>query len=119
MAEIVLAGLPASVLLQIASAFGLRPNGIAPIVNITEKTMARRLDGKAKLKPDESERAVRMMRAFSKAMVVLRDEDRVRGWLNSPLAVLDGKTPISLLASEPGAREVEQVLGRLENGVFS
>ena len=32
---------------------------------------------------------------------------------------LGGATPLDFAKTEPGAREVENVLGRLEHGVFS
>jgi putative toxin-antitoxin system antitoxin component (TIGR02293 family) len=119
MAELVALGLPAGILRHLAVAFGLAPSGIAPIVNITEKTILRRLEARGKLKPDESERVARLMRVFVRAVNVLDSEDKARGWLSRPLAVLGDRTPLSLMASEQGAREVEQVLGRLENGVFA
>ena len=119
MAELVSLGLPVGVLRHLAVAFGLHPSGIAPFVNISEKTILRRLDAGGKLKPDESERAARLMRVFVRAVEVLENEDKARGWLSRPLRVLRGRTPLSLMASEQGAREVEQVLGRLEHGVFA
>ena len=119
MAELVSLGLPAGILRHLAVAFGVQPSGIAPYVNISEKTILRRLSAKGKLKPDESERVARLMRVFVRAVDVLQDEDRARGWLARPLRVLGGRTPLSLMASEQGAREVEHVLGRLEYGVFA
>jgi putative toxin-antitoxin system antitoxin component (TIGR02293 family) len=119
MAELVSAGLPATILRTVANVFGLPPSGIAPFVNISEKTILRRVAARGKLKPDESERVARLMRVYVRAVEVLADEDKAKGWLARPLRVLGGKTPLSLMASEQGAREVEQVLGRLENGVFA
>jgi putative toxin-antitoxin system antitoxin component (TIGR02293 family) len=119
MAEIVSVGLPAAILRSLAEAFGLQTSGIAPIVNISEKTILRRVAARGKLKPDESERVARLMRVYVRAVDVLEDEKRARAWLAKPLRVLGGKTPLSLMASEQGAREVEQVLGRLENGIFA
>jgi putative toxin-antitoxin system antitoxin component (TIGR02293 family) len=119
MAELVSLGLPSGILKHLAAAFGLQPTGIAPIVNISEKTILRRVAARGKLKPDESERVARLMRVYMRAVGVLADEQKAKGWLAKPLQVLGGKTPLSLMASEQGAREVEQVLGRLENGVFA
>jgi putative toxin-antitoxin system antitoxin component (TIGR02293 family) len=59
------------------------------------------------------------MRVFVRAVDVFEDEDRARRWLARPLRVLGERTPLSLVASEQGAREVEHVLGRLEYGVFA
>jgi len=119
MAELVAAGLPAATLRSLAVAFGVQPTGIAPIVNITEKTILRRLTAGGKLKPEESERVARLMRVFVHAVDVLENKDSARAWLARPLRVLGGRTPLSLMATEQGAREVEQVLGRLEHGVFA
>jgi putative toxin-antitoxin system antitoxin component (TIGR02293 family) len=119
MAEIVSVGLPAAILRSLAEAFGLQTSAIAPIVNISEKTILRRVAARGKLKPDESERVARLMRVYVRAVDVLEDEQKARAWLARPLRVLGGKTPLSLMASEQGAREVEQVLGRLENGIFA
>jgi putative toxin-antitoxin system antitoxin component (TIGR02293 family) len=119
MAELVSAGLPVTILRTVANVFGLPPSGIAPFVNISEKTILRRVAARGKLKPDESERVARLMRVYVRAVEVLADEEKAKGWLARPLRVLGGKTPLSLMASDQGAREVEQVLGRLENGVFA
>ena len=119
MAELVSRGLPAATLRSLARALGLQPAGIAPLVNITGKTISRRLDAKGRLKPDESERVARAMRVFVRAAEVLESEDKARSWLAQPLEVLGGRTPMALMASEQGAREVEQALGRLEDGVFA
>jgi putative toxin-antitoxin system antitoxin component (TIGR02293 family) len=119
MAELVAVGLPSLALKQVAAALGLQPAKVSPMVNITKKTMERRLKDKAKLKPDESERVARLMRVIARATDVLEDEGNARQWLNRPLKVLGGLTPLALSATEPGAREVEQVLGRLEQGVFA
>lgn len=119
MAELVSLGLPSGILKHLAIAFGLNPRGIAPIVNISEKTLLRRVAARGKLKPDESERVARLMRVYIRAVDVLSSEQKAKGWLAKPLQVLGGKAPLSLMASEQGAREVEQVLGRLENGVFA
>ena len=34
------------------------------------------------------------------------------------LRELGGRTPLQMTATEPGAREVERVLGRIEHGIF-
>jgi putative toxin-antitoxin system antitoxin component (TIGR02293 family) len=119
MAELVSIGLPSQILKHLALAFGLKPSGLAPIVNISEKTIIRRVAAGSKLKPDESERVGRLMRIYVRAVDVFEDKEKAKIWLNEPLRVLGGKRPLELMRSEQGAREVEQVLGRLDNGVFA
>lgn len=119
MAALVLAGLPVAVLRRVGNFLGLRPAKIGSIVNINEKTLERRLKAHARLKPDESERVARLMRIISLATQVLESEPHARTWLNRPLRELGGRTPLQMAATEPGAREVERVLSRLEHGIFA
>ena len=118
MASLILAGLPTTVLRRVAAFLGLRPAKVGSLVNINEKTLERRLKAHARLKPDESERVARLMRIISLAASVLESEVHAREWLNRPLRELGGRTPLQLTATEPGAREVERVLGRIEHGIF-
>jgi putative toxin-antitoxin system antitoxin component (TIGR02293 family) len=118
MAALILAGLPTTVLRSVAAFLGLRPVKLGSLVNINEKTLERRLKAHARLKPDESERVARLMRIISLAASVLESEAHAREWLNRPLRELGGRTPLQMTATEPGAREVERVLGRIEHGIF-
>jgi len=119
MAALVLARLPIVVLKRVGAFLGIRAAKVGPVVHIREKTLERRLKAGTRLKPDESERVARLMRIISLAMSVLESEDNARRWLQRPLRELGGQTPLQLAATEPGAREVERVLGRIEHGVFA
>jgi putative toxin-antitoxin system antitoxin component (TIGR02293 family) len=119
MARLVSAGLPVTAIRKLGAALGVRPVKVGPLVNINEKTLERRLQSGDRLKPAESERVARLMRIMALATVVLENETHAREWLKRPLKVLAGKSPLELTSTEPGAREVEHVLGRLEHGVFS
>jgi len=119
MAALVLAGLPAAVLKRLGAFLGIRAAKVGSIVNISEKTLDRRLKSGARLKPDESERIARLMRIVDLAVTVLDSQDSARRWLQRPLRELGGRTPLQMTATEPGAREVERVLGRIEHGIFA
>ena len=119
MAALILAGLPTTVLRKVAAFLGRRPVKVGSLVNINEKTLERRLKAHARLKPDESERVARLMRIISLATSALKSEAHAREWLNRPLRELGGRTPLQMTATEPGAREVERVLGRIEHGIFA
>ena len=119
MAEMVAEGLPTQALREISASLDIQMSRVGPLVNIAPKTLQRRLQAGGRLKPAESERVVRLMRLVARAHAVLGDEAKARAWLERPLRELGGKTALELSATEPGAREVEQVLGRLEHGVFA
>lgn len=47
------------------------------------------------------------------------DAAAAQDWLNSPLSIFGGETPLEHARTDTGAREVEEVIGRLESGVYS
>jgi putative toxin-antitoxin system antitoxin component (TIGR02293 family) len=119
LAKIVAAGMPADVLRQIASLLGITPAKLAPVVQIAARTLERRLKDNETLKPDETERTLRVGRLLHIAEGVFEDREVASEWFGRPLKNLAGLTPLQLCATEPGSREVEQMLERIEHGVFS
>ena len=85
------------------------------VVRIPARTIARR----KKFKPDESERILRVASAFQKSLEVLGNLEDARHWFNSPKRALGERTPLEFCDTGPGAEEVENLLGRIEHGVFS
>jgi len=55
---------------------------------------------------------------INKAVEVIGDRDEAMRWLGTPVRALDYATPISLLGTKKGAARVEDVLGRMEHGVW-
>jgi putative toxin-antitoxin system antitoxin component (TIGR02293 family) len=67
----------------------------------------------------ESERSVRFARLYQKVIDLFEgDAVGARTWLSSPHRALAGGVPLSLAETEAGAREVEDLIGRLEHGVY-
>ena len=112
-------GLPVLDVVAFGREVGFTAEELAQLIQIPSRTYARRVAGKVRLKLDEGERAVRIMRLYDLAKQVLGTNERTRRWLSRPLRVLGGRTPLDFARTEPGAREVEAVLGRFEEGVFS
>ncbi|RYF49798.1 MAG: DUF2384 domain-containing protein, partial [Cytophagaceae bacterium] len=46
------------------------------------------------------------------------DEHTLRDWLRYPLGELDGRTPLQTLTTIAGFTQVNDVLGRIEHGIF-
>jgi len=40
-------------------------------------------------------------------------------WLRKPKIRFDGKTPVEMLATEAGARLVEEMIGQIDHGMFA
>jgi len=91
---------------------------LANLTNITSRTLARRKQ-EGRLRLDESERLFRLSSLYERASEVLGSTVSARNWLKTAKKALGGKTPLEYADTEIGAREVEELLGRLEHGVFS
>lgn len=67
----------------------------------------------------EGDRIYRLARILAQASALFREEEAAAEWLKSPQLGLDGAIPFELIGTEAGAREVEDLLGRIEYGVIS
>ena len=106
-------------LLVFASNSGISVSVITSIVGIPERTLARR-KAAAKLTTDESERLLRLSTIFEKAVELFEgDAMAAVNWLTTPRKALDNISPLTYCRTELGAREVENLIGRLEQGIFS
>ncbi|NOZ96025.1 MAG: DUF2384 domain-containing protein [Acidobacteria bacterium] len=92
---------------------------LAELVQISPRTLSRRKKAR-RLQPDESDRLLRLSRVFAEAIDLFEgDADAARSWLARPQPAFDGETPLNLMTTDVGTREVEALIGRLEHGVFS
>jgi putative toxin-antitoxin system antitoxin component (TIGR02293 family) len=58
-------------------------------------------------------------RVAARVAEVLGSEEKASRWLMTPNRALGGEPPIALLETDLGARQVEDVLGRIEHGIHS
>jgi putative toxin-antitoxin system antitoxin component (TIGR02293 family) len=92
---------------------------LADAALITQRTLARR-KRTGRLGPDESDRLVRVSRVFARSIELFEgDVESARSWLMRPVLALGGAVPFEMVKTEVGAREVENLITRLEHGVFS
>lgn len=119
MAQRVEEGLPVTEVVQFGKQAGFTTEELARLIHIPPRTYARRVASKARLKVPEGERAVRIMRLFERAKQVFGTDENTRRWFNAKILALGRKTPLEFAQTEPGAREVENIIGRIEHGVFS
>jgi putative toxin-antitoxin system antitoxin component (TIGR02293 family) len=92
---------------------------LAPMLGISKATFHRRKSAGSKLNPAVSDRIVRFAKLLGKAVKVFGDIEDAKQWLNSPQFGLGGAVPLDYAKTEVGAREVENLLGRIEYGVYS
>jgi putative toxin-antitoxin system antitoxin component (TIGR02293 family) len=112
-------GFPYSALLRFHKASGLPIGVIAELIELPQRTLMRR-KARGRLRPDESERLLRVSRVFEQALALFGGEViGARRWLTTPSMELDNTPPLDFARTEIGAREVEELIGRLEHGVFT
>ena len=79
-------------------------------------------------KNDVKRKAPKRSFAQNKEIVVLlqqagdmmqQDSDRAKIWFETKMDAFGGETPMQHAKTEKGAREVENLIGRIRNGVFS
>ena len=113
------AGLPESELTVLQHSLDVSSERLLPLVGLSKATFHRRKTTGANLTPLVSDRVVRFALLLSKAIKVLGSKDDANKWLNSPQLGLAGAVPLDYAKSEVGAREVENLLGRIEYGVYT
>lgn len=112
-------GLSFRALETFSSETGFPPASVASMIQIPERTFARR-KSTGRLSPDESERLLRISTIFEKAVALFEGNvGEAVEWLTRPKKALGDKAPLAYSRSELGAREVENLIGRLEHGVFT
>lgn len=116
--EAIQRGLPAARFDALQAALGVPAGELAGVLSLSPSTLSRRRQ-RGFFDRDESERLVRIGALLVRAVGVLETLENARKWLTEPVRALGGEVPLRYASVEPGAREVECLLGRLEHGVFS
>jgi putative toxin-antitoxin system antitoxin component (TIGR02293 family) len=91
---------------------------LAAKLSISRSTLQRR-KAAGRLSPDESDKVIRFSRLLKHATRVFGDVERARAWLKHPQFGLGGAIPLDYASTETGAREVENLLGRIEYSVYT
>jgi putative toxin-antitoxin system antitoxin component (TIGR02293 family) len=92
---------------------------LADAALIPPRTLARRKKA-GRMHPDESDRLVRLARVFSRAIeMYVGNVEAAKDWLMRSNRALGGASPFEMAKTEVGALEVENLITRIEHGVFS
>lgn len=113
------AGLSFSVVEALQAQMKLPSKDMAKLLDIKFRTFVRRKED-GRLQSAESDRVLRASRLFARSKDLFDgDAQAARTWLMSPNRALGGAAPLDIAKTEVGAREVEKIIGRLEQGVFT
>ena len=91
---------------------------LAAKLSISRSTLQRRKHA-GRLSPEESNKVVRFSQLLKHATDVFGDIEKARAWLKFPQHGLGGAVPLDYAETEIGAREVDNLLGRIDYGVYS
>ena len=115
----ILAGLPVAEFDALREMLGLPVDEMAAKVGISVATLSRRRAKKQPLDRDHSDRLMRYARLYWLSVRFFEgDAEGARNWLRHPARALGGVRPLDFAETEMGAREVEDLIGRLEYGVY-
>jgi putative toxin-antitoxin system antitoxin component (TIGR02293 family) len=119
MALVIQKGLPALSLAHVCHRFSLEERRLAGILGLPSGAIQRlRKVPNRKLSPAVSDRLYRVADLFLLAFNVLEDESAARDWLLTPQPGLGNRIPCDLMGMETSAREVEDLLLRVDHGVL-
>jgi putative toxin-antitoxin system antitoxin component (TIGR02293 family) len=86
---------------------------------VPKRTLARRKAAEEPLTVEETDKALRLGRIALQAERVFGEPEKAHRWMRKAKRELKGETPLAFLASEAGARVVEEMLFRIEHGIFA
>ena len=110
-------GFPHAVLGELLRSSGLTLKELADALDLSSRSLQRRRRGR--LAQFESDRLYRMARLLALARESLGDDARAGRWFKRANRALGGVAPIAAIDTELGARQVENLLGRIAYGGMS
>jgi putative toxin-antitoxin system antitoxin component (TIGR02293 family) len=116
--EAIREGFPPAVVEELMEASGLTLKELAGALDLSSRSLQRRRSG-GRLARYESDRLYRLARIVALANDSLGSQDRAVNWLKRPNRALGGLAPIAAIDTELGARQVENILGRIAYGGIS
>jgi putative toxin-antitoxin system antitoxin component (TIGR02293 family) len=120
--EALVRGLPGAALTHLIGRLVIRhsPASLEKAVGMSLRTVQRHKGGPAKpLSQEQSGRTWKFAEILAKATAVLGSQEEAEQWLERPAIGLDQRRPIDLLATPAGVRLVEDLLERIEHGVYA
>lgn len=116
--EAVREGFPHAVLEELMRASGLTLKELADALDLSPRSLQRRRR-RGRLARFESDRLYRMARLLALARESLGDGPRASRWFKRTNRALGGVAPLAAIDTELGARQVENLLGRIAYGGIS
>ncbi len=111
-------GIKTGYLLQLGDLMGLTQIEISKILHVSLRTL-QRYDHDFILDSDASSKVIQLGMLYHRGLDVIGDQLGFSDWLKSPMSSLEGRSPLDYLDTPFGFQLINQILGRIEHGVFA
>jgi putative toxin-antitoxin system antitoxin component (TIGR02293 family) len=112
-------GLPMTAAQRVAEFYGATDSELSMLLGTSERTLSRRKKETKLLELPQSDRLYRLARIAALTREVFESDETARRWMRRPNRALGGLTPFEMLDTDIGAQKVNEVLARIEYGVYS
>jgi putative toxin-antitoxin system antitoxin component (TIGR02293 family) len=114
-ADAITVGIPVESVKRLQSYLNANDTRMAKLIHVSPKTYrSRKL-----FKGDEGDHAYTIARIVVAAEEAIGSREAALQWLQSEQTALGGRVPMDLIATSAGMQAVEDLLGRIEYGVYS
>ena len=111
-------GIPKLSVVNLSEVLDVPMKDMAVLLNISYKTLGRKKE-MDHLDMLASSLSIEIANTVTKGLSVFEDADKFNRWLHKENRALKGLSPFSLLNTPTGIKMVNQVLGRIEEGLYT
>ena len=111
-------GISKSAIINLASVLRIPMKNMAALLNLSYKTLGRKKKTDT-LDSMTSSLSIEIANTVSKGLSVFEDTDKFNRWLHKENRALNGRVPFELMKTPTGLKLVNQILGRIEEGVYT
>ncbi len=104
--------------INLAEVLNIPMKDMATLLNISYKTLARKNKTDV-LNSIASSLCIEIAHTVAKGLSLFEDPDKLNKWLHEDNRALKGQKPFNLLNTPTGLKLVNQILGRIEEGVYT
>jgi len=111
-------GIPKSSVASLATVLKVPMTDMADLLNVSYKTLGRKanndlLDGWI------SSHSIEIAQTVARGLSLFEDEAKLNRWLHKPNKALKGKIPFDMFKYPTGIKLVNQIMGRIEEGIYT
>ncbi|MFK7952637.1 MAG: antitoxin Xre/MbcA/ParS toxin-binding domain-containing protein [Ekhidna sp.] len=113
-----LLGISKSDFLAIVADTGMNLTEFSILLPVSKRTIEKTKDTDL-LSPNVSDRVLQIASLYQHGSSVFGDSQSFKEWLYLPLIALGSKNPIDFMKNDSGISMINDLLGRIEHGVYS